>query len=108
MTEQADQAELLLDELEDLRQLLDKPFTHNIPMLKGKLDMEAEIPTLDDRVQPLSSKEEPVVQFSEADLDAPLSNDQISSIVDELVAEHLPIIEKKLRESLLEALSFKL
>ncbi len=38
--------------------------------------------------------------------DSPFSDEQIEAIIDKLVAEQLPILEKRLRQKLLDALSF--
>ena len=111
MTEHTERADRLLDELEDLRQLLDEPFDEPLdqPPDLPESDFEdvEEIPLLNDQIPTLADEAilnvEPLLE-----LEAPLSDVKIQRMVDEIVAEHLPVLEKKLRERLLEALSFEI
>lgn len=104
MSEHAVQKERLLGELEDLRQLLDAS-PEDMPLLDDILDSKEDIPVLDDEIptlQPLTSSE----QVAPLEMEAPFTKEQINTMVNELVAEYMPVIEQKLRTKLLEALSF--
>ncbi|MTI13290.1 hypothetical protein [Sansalvadorimonas verongulae] len=107
MTAHTDQAEMLIDELEGLRQLLDKPLSENIPTHKEKPNTAPAgdtIPVLDDQIPTLQPL--PADHMTSADRDKPLNEHQISKMVDNVVAEYMPVIEKRLREKLLESLNF--
>ncbi len=101
MTSQNDSAELLLSDLENLRKLLgEDSFEEEIFSDDLEFDLGEHIPILADRV-PLP--EETIVNNQ---MQTPsLPDDEISQIIDTLVAEYLPEIEKKLRSRLLDALS---
>ena len=101
MTNQNDSAELLLNDLENLRKLLDEnSIEEEILADDLEFDLGEHIPVLADRV---SLPENPVVNRPSQGVSLP--DDEISLIIDNLVAEYLPEIEKKLRSRLLDALS---
>ena len=100
MTDHNDSAELLLKALEDLHDLLDEESAdHDLLPEDLTFDLCEEIPVLADRVT--LANETP----AKATGSDPLTNSEINLIVDAVIEECLPEIEKKLRSRLLDALS---
>ncbi|CAM3752860.1 hypothetical protein [Parendozoicomonas haliclonae] len=108
MSRKDDQAEGLLDELENLKKLLnqsnnvqDQGYTNqNLEMVEGIPMLNDQIPTLD--------ASELVLDDNMDDPSSALSQEFIENIVDEIVASYLPVMEKELRNRLLSALSSRL
>ena len=104
MTEQADR---LLYELENLKQLLDKPLDSNASSIESDLDAVEGIPLLNDQI-PTLQEESLTLPGKHSEFEAPLSDQRIVQVVDVLVAEYMPALEKKLRDRLLAELSFNI
>ncbi|MCL6269056.1 hypothetical protein M3P05_03755 [Sansalvadorimonas sp. 2012CJ34-2] len=111
MTPENDSAEKLLQDLENLHKFLGKndnqeysTATNEIELPEDGLefDLGEDIPVLADQVV-LEEKTQPELTASIDE--QPLTNDEISLIIDTLVAEYLPEIEQKLRKQLLRALT---